>query len=503
MHAGGRALHRRLFALCLLALVLAPFGAGVRAPVHAAARVPVATSGHAAPPGAEALIPGTNAIVRGEGDCLRLRAQPSLDGERLTCLPDGSTVLVLEGTVEADGFRWQHVQAGALVGWAAAEFLAPAPSGPACVASGAAASSCQPGLAGTLPAGGGFGLVLWGGGTAQGVANAAAVDGCNLRSVWATRPGGGFVGYIYGAPDFVNAAWLGLFPGGRIPAGTPLLAQCSDASSGLALAVAREGVPPPAPRAAAPTPAGAVAPTVDAAAAVVIDGNSGAVLFDQDARRPLAPASLTKIASAILAIEGSDLDGWAESDVDSRAMPGSSVMGLLPGDCFPVRDLLYGLMLPSGNDAALAIGRHLAGSDEAFVAGMNTLVARLGLRDTHFENPHGLDASGHVSSAYDLAMLARYAMMLPDFAQAVAAPAWTASGSRQLGMRNVNRFLSGYPDADGVKTGFTGDAGRTLVASATRDGRRLYVVLLDAPNRFTDAAALLDWAFANHVWLGS
>ena len=261
-------------------------------------------------------------------------------------------------------------------------------------------------------------------------------------------------------------------------------------------------MPPPAPRAAAPTPAGAVAPTVDAAAAVVIDGNSGAVLFDQDARRPLAPASLTKIATAILAIEGSDLDGWAESDVDSRAMPGSSVMGLLPGDCFPVRDLLYGLMLPSGNDAALAIGRHLAGSDEAFVAGMNTLVARLGLRDTHVENPHGLDASGHVSSAYDLAMLARYAMTLPDFAQAVAAPAWTASGSRQLGMRNVNRFLSSYPDADGVKTGFTGDAGRTLVASATRDGRRLYVVLLDAPNRFTDAAALLDWAFANHVWLG-
>ena len=111
-----------------------------------------------------------------------------------------------------------------------------------------------------------------------------------------------------------------------------------------------------------------------------------------------------------------------------------------------------------------------------------------------------LERLGH--DVLDLGTDSTEAVDYPDFAQAVAAPAWTASGSRQLGMRNVNRFLSSYPDADGVKTGFTADAGRTLVASATRDGRRLYVVLLDAPNRFTDAAALLDWAFANHVWPG-
>ena len=142
-------------------------------------------------------------------------------------------------------------------------------------------------------------------------------------------------------------------------------------------------------------------------------------------------------------------------------MPGSTLMGLLPGDCFPVLDVLYGLMLPSGNDAALSLGRHLAGSDQRFVAQLNTLLSRLGLQDSSFENPHGLDEDGHRSSAYDLAMLARYGMTLPAFVDVVQAPGWTAVGSRNVTMRNVNRFLTSYADADGVKTGFTEDAGRT------------------------------------------
>ncbi|MDA1062301.1 MAG: D-alanyl-D-alanine carboxypeptidase, partial [Chloroflexi bacterium] len=253
-------------------------------------------------------------------------------------------------------------------------------------------------------------------------------------------------------------------------------------------------------RSAAPVLIGPAAPAVEAAGAVLIDEASGAVLFDLNAHTPLAPASLTKIATAILAIEGSDLDGWAANQIDYRDLPGSSVMGLLPGDCFPIRDLLHGLMLPSGNDAALALAAHLAGSEDAFSASMNALVDRLGLTETRFANPHGLDAQGHLASAYDLAMLARYGMALPAFAETVGAPDWTTVGNRQLTLRNVNRFLASYPDADGVKTGFTGNAGRTLAASATRDGRRLYVVLLDAPSRFDDAAALLDWAFAQHRW---
>ena len=135
-------------------------------------------------------------------------------------------------------------------------------------------------------------------------------------------------------------------------------------------------------------------------------------------------------------------------------------------------------MLPSGNDAALAIGRHLTGSDEGFVFAMNTLLHRLGLEDSNFENPHGLDEAGHRASAYDLAMLARYGMTLPEFESVVGETYWTAQGSRTLTMHNGNRLLGSYPDVDGVKTGFTDEAGLTLVASATREGRRLFVVLL-------------------------
>ncbi len=496
MHLGVPLLaRRRLLILGLIALVL---GAVAPAPAHGAGL----DAAHALGSGgriAGQLETGSTAIVRGEGDCLRLRAEPGLAGARITCIADGSTVLVLDGTVEVDGYRWQRVQAGSTIGWAADEYLAPAPGAPTCSVAGASGAS-RPGLVGDVPTVAGFGLVVWGGGTVAGIAHAASLRGANLRSVWANSPGGGFAGYIFGAPEFVNSEWSQRFAGGRIPAGTPLLVQGAPASGGLSIALVEAAVPPPRPSSAAPTLIGVAAPSVDAAAAVVVDEASGAVLFDLNAHARLAPASLTKIATAILAIEGSDLDGWVANQIDFRDMPGSSLMGLLPGDCFPVRDLLHGLMLPSGNDAALALAQHLAGSEDAFAASMNALVARLGLAETRFENPHGLDAAGHLSSAYDLAMLARYGMALPDFAATVGAPGWTAVGSREVTMRNVNRFLTSYPDADGVKTGFTGDAGRTLVASATRDGRRLYVVLLDAPSRFDDAAALLDWAFAQHRW---
>lgn len=257
----------------------------------------------------------------------------------------------------------------------------------------------------------------------------------------------------------------------------------------------------PPPWAAAPVQRGSASPPdISAAAAVVLDEASGAVLYEKEAHQPLPPASLTKIVTAILALERGNLDAWVETDVDSRQMGRGTVMGLLPGDHFPLRDLLYGLMLPSGNDAALAIGRSFAGSDEAFVAEMNTFVRRLGLRDSHFANPHGLGGQDHVASAYDLALLSRYAMSLPTFSEIVAARSWRAQGSREITMRNINSFLFSYPGADGVKTGYTWRAGQTLAASATRRGHRLYVVVLNAPRRDDDARRLLDWAFANFSW---
>jgi D-alanyl-D-alanine carboxypeptidase len=240
---------------------------------------------------------------------------------------------------------------------------------------------------------------------------------------------------------------------------------------------------------------------VSARAAIVFDEASGTVLYDKQGERALPPASLTKIATAIIALEEGDLDATVVADVNSEAMKSSTVMGLMPGDHFRLRVLLYGLMLPSGNDAALAIGRHLAGSDEAFVEKLNALAQRFALSDTHFENPHGLTRRGHVTSAYDLAVLSRYAMSVPGFAEIVGTPYWTALGSRTIEMMNLHPFTFAYPGGDGIKTGYTGRAGRTMVASAVRDGHRVYVVLLNAPEMEKDAVALMDWAFASHLWL--
>lgn len=262
---------------------------------------------------------------------------------------------------------------------------------------------------------------------------------------------------------------------------------------------------PPIPAARDPVPVLArdvAPPKVVALAAVVMDENSAGVLYDRDAHTPLPPASLTKIATAVEAIEkGGDLDAMVDTDVDSRTMRGSTIMGLEPGDRFSLRDLLYGLMLPSGNDAALAIGRYIAGSDAAFVANLNALLLRLGLSEAHFTNPHGLGGgTNHVISAYDLALLSRYAMTIPTFREIVSTEEWEAKGSRTLGLENVDSFLSGYAGADGVKTGYTRGAGRTLVASATRNGHRLYVVILNSADRDGDAVRLMNWAFANFRW---
>ena len=151
------------------------------------------------------------------------------------------------------------------------------------------------------------------------------------------------------------------------------------------------------------------------------------------------------------------------TDVDSRTMIDSSVMGLVPGDCFTVNDLLYGLMLPSGNDVALALGRYEAGSDAAFVHKMNTLVRRLGLTDTTYTDPHGLDDPQHLSSAYDIAMLARYGMTTPEFRTIVDAERYTAHGSRTIAMESlISGLLRWVPDSSGVKSGYTDGAGRKI-----------------------------------------
>jgi D-alanyl-D-alanine carboxypeptidase len=278
-------------------------------------------------------------------------------------------------------------------------------------------------------------------------------------------------------------------------------APSTSSTDALGSGPVRVSGPVPGPWAAPPEQSRHTSPPeISALAAVVLDEASAAVLYEKNAHEPLPPASLTKIVTAILALERGDLDSWVDIDVDSLNMSRSTVMGVVPGDRFTLRDLLYGLMLPSGNDAALAIGRHISGSDEAFVAEMNALAVRLSLSDSHFLNPHGLGGRDHVASAYDLAMFARYAMRIPGFAEIVTAPGWTARGSRTIQLSNIKSFLFSYRGADGVKTGYTRSAGQTLVASATRRGHRLYAVVLNAPQRDADARRLLDWAFAEFRW---
>ena len=242
-------------------------------------------------------------------------------------------------------------------------------------------------------------------------------------------------------------------------------------------------------------------PVVPARAYILVDEASGAVLAESGATRRLAPASVTKIATAVLLLELGHLDGVATVDIDFNDLePDSTVMGLAPGDRYTFRDLLYGLMLRSGNDAAIAIARAVSGDETRFVNTMNALAARLELADTHFTDPHGLGGPEHYTSAHDLAALTRYAFTIPGFAEVVRETRWDAHGSKQIELWNSNVFLYAYDGADGVKIGYTEEADRTLVASATRNGHRLIAVVLGDSYAATHASNLLDWGWESACW---
>ena len=264
---------------------------------------------------------------------------------------------------------------------------------------------------------------------------------------------------------------------------------------------ARELLAPrgPAPRVAQSRAASL--PMIPARAYVLVDEASGAVLAESGATRRLAPASVTKIATAILLLELGHLDDVVTVDVDFNDLePDSTVMGLAPGDRYTFRDLLHGLMLRSGNDAAIAIARAVSGDETRFVNTMNALAARLELTDTHFTDPHGLGGPEHYTSARDLAALTRYAFTLPGFAEVVGQTRWDTHGSKQIELWNSNVFLYMYDGADGVKIGYTEEADRTLVASATRDGHRLIAVVLGDSYAATHAGNLLDWGWESACW---
>ena len=234
---------------------------------------------------------------------------------------------------------------------------------------------------------------------------------------------------------------------------------------------------------------------------IVVDGESGAVLFQRNGYEPVAPASLTKIMTAVLGIERGNLSDHVKVNVDASTMEGSSLMGLEPWFDVTFEDLLYGLMLPSGNDAALAIARYVAGSDAKFVQMMNDRAGWLGLTCTHFTNPHGLDEAGHYSCPADMVTMARYAMQYQLFREVVRTRHYEVRESNiSYTLHNVNPIL-GYPGADGVKTGFSDDAGKALVATAVQNGHRVYVAFMRSENgAAADGTLLLDWAFSSFDW---
>ena len=234
-------------------------------------------------------------------------------------------------------------------------------------------------------------------------------------------------------------------------------------------------------------------------ASAIIEAPCGAPLYGSNEHARLPPASLAKIATALVAYERSDLDTLVDVRVNSGllvASTGSTVMGLTPGVRLTMRDLLHGLLLVSGNDAAIAIAEAVAGRTSEFVALMNQKAVELGLRDTHFANPHGLDEAGLYTSAYDVALLGQALLAVPELASIVQTKSYQAAWDGPL-LWNGNALLNLYPEALGVKIGYTERAGQTIVAAAERDGRRIIVSVLGSQDRYTDAIALFEWAFAN------
>ncbi|MEO7001525.1 MAG: serine hydrolase [Ktedonobacterales bacterium] len=246
------------------------------------------------------------------------------------------------------------------------------------------------------------------------------------------------------------------------------------------------------------------APGFSASAAYLVNVDTGQVYLAYHADDERAMASTTKIMTAMVALTFGKLDQRITVGADAPAIisQGASVAGLVQGDTLTLHDLLYALLLPSGDDAAIAIADGVAGSQARFIALMNDEAALLGLWHTHYNDVHGLDASQHYTTARDLARLALFAMRDPTFAAIVKTPTYSVQGYT---WNTTNLLLTNtdyYTGATGVKTGYTGNAGPCLVFAAIRNGRHLLGVLLGEPNatgealRFTDATALLNWGFA-------
>ncbi|HET8740216.1 MAG TPA: D-alanyl-D-alanine carboxypeptidase family protein [Acidimicrobiia bacterium] len=241
-------------------------------------------------------------------------------------------------------------------------------------------------------------------------------------------------------------------------------------------------------------------PGVTAASWIVYDELTDSVLASWDADTPRPPASITKIMTVLLALENGNLDDPVVISEDAAGQGGQEI-GLVAGETVTLGALVRAAMIRSGNDAAAAIAEHIGGSIEGFVQMMNARAAELGMENTHFANPNGLDTEGHYSTARDMLIVGRQAMSMPEFREIARARVMVfpdAPDGTPRSASNTNRILNSYDGSIGVKTGETPRAGLTYVGAAEREGRRLFVVVFNSVGKrahFADAIGLFDWAF--------
>lgn len=243
-------------------------------------------------------------------------------------------------------------------------------------------------------------------------------------------------------------------------------------------------------------------PQIQASAAAVVNGDNGQLIWGKNPHESLPPASMTKMMTALVTLQqAKDLNRMVTSQVDASTMVGDSVMGLHAGERLSLHDLLYGMLVPSGDDAAIVIANAVGGNEANFVAMMNQEAAALGLTDTHFENPHGLDAPGHVSSPYDMIVIARAAMRYPLFRQIVSTRHIVIQGRWTYNLTNTNYFLGRRPGIIGIKTGTTDLALHCITVADQQGNHILYVTVMHTPNYVPDVSALLDYFEKNDTWV--
>lgn len=231
--------------------------------------------------------------------------------------------------------------------------------------------------------------------------------------------------------------------------------------------------------------------------AILIERDSGRILYAKNAFVKMPEASTTKIMTALLALEYGNLDEVVKVDFKSIGVEGSSIY-LRKDEKILLRDLVYGLMLRSGNDASIAIAIHISGSVEDFAKLMNNKAKQIGASSTNFTNPHGLHNDNHYTTAYDLAIITREALKHEEFRKIVSTVKWISGRNENKLFFNKNKTLWQYEGGDGVKIGFTKKAGRCLVSSATRNDMQLISVVLNDGNWFNDCYRMLDYGFNNY-----